>query len=244
MPDAALMFSGGVDSTSAALLLAKHHDLVHLLSYGNGYGHYKIERTRHRARELQQQTGIPFRHTVTSVRELFDRFVVDDLDAEYQRWGSGFVWCLGCKLAMHTRSILYCLAHGVPLLADGSSDSTSEMVEQAPPALNRFRAFYADHGITFDNPVLGVPREESIRSLERQGFRMGIRVRDRFLRVQPKCRPGELYYMPFLLFGQPPAHEPDRVEGFLDEKISLAKTIIAERCAEGGWPLRVGGGEA
>ena len=48
---------------------------------------------------------------------------------------------------------------------------------------------------------------EMIAALKRMGFRQGLRIRDRFLGIQPKCRPGELYYMPFLLFDQPPLVE-------------------------------------
>jgi len=238
------MFSGGVDSTTAALNLSREYRRVHLLSYRNGYGHYKLERTLKRVRELERHAGRRFHHTLESIRPLFDHFVVDDLDNEYQRWGSGFIWCLGCKLAMHTRSILYCLEHQVPIMNDGSSSSTGEMVEQSLLSLFMFREYYGEYGIDFRTPVYTIPREEEIRRLRDQGFRMGIRIKDRFLRVQPKCRPGELYYLPFLLFDQPPKHDEDRVAEFIEEKRALAAAYIQEQCRLKGFPTQVTTGDS
>ncbi len=237
------MFSGGVDSTTAALALAERFERVHLLSYNNGYGHTKIHRTAKRVAELERHAGPRFSHLIESIQPLFDMLLMDDLRAEYRRWGSGFVWCLSCKLAMHTRSILYNLEHGVPVMADGSSSSTGEMVEQSLLSLYMFRELYADHGIRFTTPVYTIPREQEIQGLRERGFRMGLRIRDRFLRVQPKCRPGELYYMPFLLFDQPPAHDEDKVAAFLDEKRVVAAAYIQRRCEELGVPARLPDGE-
>jgi len=234
--EVSLMFSGGVDSTTAALTLARKHGTVHLLTYRNGYGHYKLERTRKRVRELRRVAGDHFVHTLVSVQELFELLVVDRLRDEYRRYGSGFIWCLGCKMAMHTRSVLYNLEHGIRVMSDGSSSSTGEMVEQSLLSLYMFREFYGEYGIEFRTPVYTIPREEEIARLKAQGFRMGLRIRDRFLGVQPKCRPGELYYLPFLLFDQPPRHDEERVAEFIDAKREVARAYIERTCRERGLP--------
>ncbi len=238
---ASLMFSGGVDSTTAALRLADEYDEVHLLTWRNGYGHYRLGRTRRRVEELRRHTSTPLVHQIAPVQALFEELLVDDLLAEYRRWRSGFIWCLSCKLAMHTASVLYNLRHGIDVMADGSSHATSEMVEQMPSSLFRFRDFYAGFGIEFRVPVYQLPREQEIADLRRRGFRMGLRIRDRFLGVQPKCHPGELYYLPFLLLDQPPLHDPDQVSQFLSEKTAAARQYIERRCEVAGLPRRVGG---
>jgi hypothetical protein len=239
-----LMFSGGVDSTTAALRLAEEFDEVHLLTWRNGYGHYRLGRTRHRADELRRHAGDRFVHQIESVKPLFERLVVDDLAAEYRRWGSGFIWCLGCKLAMHTASVLYNLRHGIGVMADGSSQATSEMVEQMPTSLFRFRDFYAGFGIRFEVPVYRLTREEEIEGLKRRGFRMGLRIGDRFLGVQPKCHAGELYYLPYLLLDQPPDHDPEKVSQFIVEKTAVALGYVERRCEVMGLPLRADGSAA
>ena len=63
----ALMFSGGVDSTATAIMLAEHYDKVHLVTYKNGYGHYYHHRTRKRVDELNKALGDKFIYTLMSV---------------------------------------------------------------------------------------------------------------------------------------------------------------------------------
>lgn len=224
----ALLFSGGIDSTTAALLLAERYEKVHLLSFCNGYGHYRIERTRSRAKELSKHCGSRFVHFVASVRPFFERILADPL-TEYRRYGSGFIWCLSCKLAMHARAIIYCLEHGINEAADGSSQSTGEMVEQMLVSIYLIREFYEQYGIAFRTPVYTLPREKEIEELRRRGFRMGLRIGNRFLGIQPKCKPGELYYLPFLLLNQPPKHDEARVADFIREKREVARAIISEQ---------------
>ncbi len=232
--EVSLLFSGGVDSTTAALLLAERYDRVHLLTYCNGYGHYRIERTRKRVEELRRHCGDRFVHVVGSVRPLFERMLPDPL-AEYRRHRSGFIWCLGCKMAMHTQAILYDLEHGITEAADGSSQSTGEMVEQMLLSVCLIREMYEEHGIAYRTPVYTFPREREVGELRRRGFRMGVRIGSRFLGIQPKCKPGELYYLPFLLLNQPPAHDEDRVAAFLREKREVARAVIEEwRAGRGG----------
>ncbi len=234
-----LMFSGGIDSTTAALALARTHEKVHLLTYKNGYTHRGQERTKKRIVELERLTGPKFVHTLTSTKDLFDRFLVNDVAREYKKYRAGFIWCLGCKMAMHTRSILYNLEHDIPYMADGSSSSTGEMVEQTLLSLYLFREFYGEYGIQFQTPVYTIPREEEIKFLEKKGFRMGIRIKDRFLGIQPSCRAGEIYYLSFLLLDQPPKHDDEKIQQFLEERRAMAREVIEAYCEERGLPRRV-----
>ncbi|HPQ69019.1 MAG TPA: hypothetical protein PKW95_07805 [bacterium] len=223
-----LLFSGGVDSTLAAVRLAADFARVDLLTYGNGYGHYHLARTRRRVAELSRMFPGRFSHAIVSVRELFEELVVDRLADNYARYGSGFVWCLGCKLAMHLHTVRYCRETGVRRVADGSSSATGEMVEQMPLSLERVGAFYREFGIEYFQPVYEQSRAESIRELRRLGLRLGVRLGDRFLGIQPKCRPGELYYLPLLLCGTPPVHEQEAVARFFDEKLARGREWLTQ----------------
>jgi hypothetical protein len=237
--EVSLMFSGGIDSTTAALALGRRHRHVHLLTYNNGYTHQHMDRTKDRVAELRDKVGDRYSHTMLSTKELFDHFLVNKVAREYLEYKSGFIWCLGCKMAMHTRSILYNLEHGVRYMADGSSSSTGEMVEQSLVSLYGFRELYAQYGIQFTTPVYTIPREDEIRSLKREGFKMGFRVLDRFAGVQPTCKAGEIYYLSFLLFDQPPKHDEATVKRFLDTKGRAANSFIVKWCADRGIPSRL-----
>ncbi|MCC6159813.1 MAG: hypothetical protein IT350_17305 [Deltaproteobacteria bacterium] len=231
----ALLFSGGIDSAMSAVKLAEVYDRVHLVSYENGFGHYKLGRTKKRYREIARRFPEGrFTHSLMSTRELFEPLMKEATTVNYQKTKSGFVWCMSCKLAMHTRTIAYCVEHGVDRVADGSSSSTTEMVEQAPFSINSVRRFYEEYGIGFETPVYNRTREESINELRSMGFKMGIRIGDRFLGIQPKCKAGELYYLPYLLMGTYPDHKEEEVVEFIDDKLHFARAWIRDYCAAKG----------
>ena len=231
-----IMFSGGIDSTTTAMMLAEKYDRVHLLTWGNGYGHYRLNRTKKRVAELKRHHGERFVHTVEEIRPIFES-ILDQPDQDFARHGSGFIWCLGCKIAMHTRSVLYNLEHGVTEMADGSSQSTGEMVEQMLLSVYMIREFYEQWGISYTTPVYTIPREKEIDGLKEKGFRLGWRIGDRFLGIQPKCRPGELYYLPFLLLNQPPKHDEQQVAAFIEHKREVAHRYIEQWCRDRGREL-------
>jgi len=221
-----LLFSGGVDSTMAACNLASSYESVHLVSYFNGYGHYRVSRTAKRAAELSRHFPGTFTHSIISIQDIFESLVIHSIWDDYREFGSGFIWCMGCKLAMHIRTIIYNIDHDIHLSADGSSFETSEMVEQMPISVAKVKGFYCEYGIRFENPVYQLRREDSIQSLHNMGFRMGLRIGDRFLGIQPKCKPGELYYMPLLLRGTEPDHKEELVARHIDAKIDWARGYI------------------
>jgi predicted subunit of tRNA(5-methylaminomethyl-2-thiouridylate) methyltransferase len=224
-----LMFSGGLDSTTAAIELAREYDKVYLLTYYNGHGHFNIDKSARRARELTSILGDRFKHSIISIEDLFKDMVIDRLKQDYVKYGSGFIWCLGCKMCMHTRSIIYNLQNNIGLMADGSSADSDEMVEQMQLSVSLISLFYQKYNIEYFVPVYKDTRAEKIRKLNNLGFRMGLRIGDRFLGVQPKCIPGELYYMPYLLFNKALEHEKNLVTEFIREKHELADTYIKGR---------------
>ena len=123
-----LMFSGGIDSTATAIMLAEMYDRVHLVTYKNGYGHYYHDRTHKRVTELNEKLGNRFTYTLISTKDYFDQILVNSVLKDYKSYKSGFIWFMGCKMAMHMRSAIYCLENGVRYMTDGSNVDTDEMV--------------------------------------------------------------------------------------------------------------------
>ena len=103
-----LMFSGGIDSTATAIALSEHYDRVHLVTYKNGYGHYYHHRTEQRVNELNDKLGNRFTYSLISTKSYFDQILVNSVLKDYKKYRSGFIWFMGCKMAMHMRSAIYC----------------------------------------------------------------------------------------------------------------------------------------
>jgi predicted subunit of tRNA(5-methylaminomethyl-2-thiouridylate) methyltransferase len=228
-----LMFSGGLDSTTAALQLAEAYDQVHLLTYFNGHGHLYINNSAQRARELQKIKKDKFTHSIISIEDIFKQMVIDKLLKNYQEYKSGFIWCLGCKMCMHTKSIIYNLKNNIGFMADGSSADSDEMVEQMSLSVALIALFYEKYKINYFVPVYQETRQEKIKKLKQLGLRMGLQIGNRFLGVQPKCIPGELYYLPYLCFNKAMEHEKQLVAKFIKEKNEFAEEYIKGQLKNG-----------
>ncbi len=234
----ALMFSGGIDSTALAITLSDHYEHVHLVTYKNGYGHYYHGRTEARVKELNEKLGNKFSHAVISTKDYFDQILVNSVLEDYKSFRSGFIWFMGCKMAMHMRSAIYCLENGIRFMTDGSNVDTEEMVEQMLISLTLIHHFYEDLTVEFGTPVYNVRRaasKELIRSLD---LNMGYEVMDRHLCIQPTCLAGELYYMPYLLFNKRVKHDEGEVARFIEKKSEICNKIIDAYFEKKGVVLR------
>ena len=223
-----LMFSGGIDSTATAITLADHFDRVHLVTYKNGYGHYYHDRPGKRVAELNEKLGDKFVYSLISTKDYFDRILVNRVLKDFKRFKSGFIWFMGCKMAMHMRSAIYCLENGVGRMTDGSNIDTDEMVEQMAISLSLIHYFYESLGVTFGTPVYDVRRNESRQLIKELGLNLGYEVMDRHLCIQPTCLAGELYYMPYLLFNKRVKHDEGEVAQFIEEKAAICNAIVRE----------------
>ncbi|MFC1576254.1 hypothetical protein ACFL3J_01135, partial [Candidatus Omnitrophota bacterium] len=183
--------------------------------------------------ELTTKFGDKFVFNLIYIEDLFNRLVLDVLLKDYKKYNSGFIWCMGCKLAMHAKSIIYNLQNDIGLMSDGSSHDTEEMVEQAPLSISLIMGFYEKYNIDYSVPVYKQTREEKIKILKDLKFHMGIPIKDRFLGIQPKCIPGELYYMPYLLFNKDLEHKGPLVASFINEKQKIAEHYIKEQLGDG-----------
>ena len=232
-----LMFSGGVDSTATAVMLAEKYDKVHLVTYRNGYGHWYHHRSGLRVDELNRRLGDRFTFSLITTKGYFDDVVVNSVLKDYRDYGSGFIWFMGCKMAMHLRTILFCLEHGLLISTDGSNSDTAEMVEQSLLSLSLIRFFYEDHTVDFGTPVYEVRRAESRDLIKDLGIRMGVQVMDRHLCIQPTCVAGELYYLPYLLMNKPVNHDERTVSRFIEAKEVICRKIIKAYLSDKGVDL-------
>ena len=192
--DVALLFSGGLDSTLAATVLAQNYDRVHLVSVSRGYGHTKVGRTSRRFEELRARLDPnKFDHVILSAKDLFRRAILRTLVHDVVKYKGLFVICVGCKLVMHTIGAIYCLERGIPNIADGASGATGWMSDQTEEALQGYRQLHAALGLRYSNPVVQITNRQDERDrLKELGFSTGRKVAGRDLGTQPVCLYGDL----------------------------------------------------
>lgn len=223
-----LMYSGGLDSTVTALTLAGEYERVILLTYSRGYGHWFINRSSVRIPQLERYLGRKvFTQFTASVKDLFKKIVVDSFISDFRKYQALFIICVGCKLAMHARSVIYNLEHSIAYISDGASKSTAWMPDQMPVTLAEFARLHSDYGLTYSNPVYNFgTREEARRKLEQAGLAMGRRIGDRDFGTQPICLYGDVVttIREFLHVGLPLKEE--RIGEFIREKRPIVDDYI------------------
>ncbi|TYT74838.1 hypothetical protein [Desulfobotulus mexicanus] len=162
----AILFSGGSDSLALyTMALSGHHraipktSSVHLVTMLNGmarFPHFTENRFR-TARELlekQQPSPLPpsFRVELDCGR-LFQELWLDRYETLMPRFGGKNLVCVACKLAMHTRILLYCLEQKIPAMLAGYTLKQSFYPEQTPAFMDRMKIFSEDFDIKTTFPV-------------------------------------------------------------------------------------------
>ncbi|MDD5729509.1 MAG: 7-cyano-7-deazaguanine synthase [Candidatus Omnitrophica bacterium] len=171
-----LLYSGGVDSTAAAVILSKQFDQVHLLSF-NRFGLFNIERTAVNTALLKEKFGADrFQHTILEVNKLFRMISYSKYCSNLLRHGFFVLSTCGlCKLSMHVRAIIYCLDNDIRHVADGANKHMFYFPDQTIEYIREIKALYAKFGIEYLNPVYDFDcPEENIDWFNKLGVKANI----------------------------------------------------------------------
>jgi hypothetical protein len=229
-----ILFSGGPDSTLAALKALERADRVHLLTFHhNKMG--KIGKHRKVVAELKQVFGdervIGYEEEIDS---LFNRFYFTGMPQRLIRYRTFYIpWiCGACKLAMHVAAIRYNQAHDILTTYDGANiESTPYFVDQMDTYVEVMKGIYQSYGMQYECPVYNV--RDTDKETEKYGL---LSTRDTkkehvIFSTQHSCVNGlfvhahaRLYYRPFR--GKNRTRELGGK--FLREMISECKSFLPE----------------
>ncbi len=222
-----MMFSGGVDSTLAAVRLLETFDRVHLLTWDTGRGAYFHGWSRRSAARLSEAYPGRVLQVIDSCAPLFDAIIRGRLTRLLRTYRSRFVWCLSCKLAMHAATVRFCRHNGIGDAGDGAASDTPYYVEQMACSLDWFRDFYSDHGVHYHLPVRDLDsREEKLRMLDELDLPKGKTLFGRNPGTQPLCLVGNGVYALSTFAGIHPNFDPGAVIAFLDDHRELASRLV------------------
>ncbi|MFC1889582.1 hypothetical protein ACFL4G_07480, partial [Thermodesulfobacteriota bacterium] len=154
MKKVAVKYSGGTDSTAATVMVAEAFDKVHLVTYRHS-GIRHINNSTHHLSRLRELYGEDkFEHVIIDMDRLFKEVTFSRYVKNIRRYGFfNLTTCGLCKLAMHVRTILYCLDEGIDHVVDGANINSSHFPAQMKEVIDELRLLYAEFGITFTNPV-------------------------------------------------------------------------------------------
>ncbi len=164
--EVALLYSGGVDSTLAACVLARSFGKIHLNTFERPGFMAMDNPAEHAARLKARFPDREFIHRRIDAGRFYE--AVDSPDPGLGRLGTGLMalnTCGHCKAALHWRNLIFCLQNGVKYAADGAVVGAEEFAEQNPrilmPALLEL---YASFGVTLLHPVYreGLNTEEAL----------------------------------------------------------------------------------
>ncbi|MCO4768427.1 MAG: 7-cyano-7-deazaguanine synthase [Deltaproteobacteria bacterium] len=179
---AAVLFSGGTDSTLAAAQMLDECDKVTLLTFDPGYLLF-LDNTKVHAEALQERFGADrVEHRIIDIRHFIKDILGVDVGADLREYGFNMssLVCLGCRLSMHAFAIYWCLQNEVPYLADGSIRAQSTIPEQMESVIRRNRRFYSqEYGIRHFSPIY--EESESDQRLDELGITGKKKLKRQFI---------------------------------------------------------------
>ena len=171
----ALMYSGGLDTTYAALQLAKEFSKVHLLTFCNG-ACVRVDASKKHVAILRDKFGRDkFEHSIISVANIL-RFLKKDLLKDMVKARSPLLFDLCCRLSMEVAVIFYCLEREIKYVTDGNNpDTQGEIFLQQEKYLDKAVDFFSKYGIKYIRPYKNLMlRSEVSGKLEEAGIKTGV----------------------------------------------------------------------
>ena len=181
----AIMFSGGTDSLALYALasLGHHPELprprnIHLLHMLNGMSRFHdFPRQRFEAARKILAMQVPLSETVSpesaakipearmvelDMGRLFQGLWLDRYEEFMPRYNGKNLVCVACKVAMHTRAIIYCIENFIPHLVTGYARRQEYYPEQTPVFMDKIAQFSSGFGIRTHFPVYEDLEDEMI----------------------------------------------------------------------------------
>jgi hypothetical protein len=239
---ASVLYSGGTDSTLAAAEMLKQARHVTLLTFNPGFIFF-VENSRLHAHALKEKFGADrVEHHILPIAEYTRQILFSDVKRDLREYGFDMtaLVCMGCRLGMHARAIVYNLEHGIPLLADGSIQKQDAIPEQRSAVLAANRElYYRRYGIRHVSPIYAESRSDERLYEAGIAHTRGLKKQFIFFETQATCPFGvtadvyaRMFYKP--LMG--PATDVQSVD-YCREKHPLMHAAIERHFAEKGLAL-------
>ena len=169
----AVLYSGGTDSTCVAFLMAKEVDKVHLLVYKR-FGLFSIDNIATNAKKLRERFGEDkFVYKVIDLNRLFKEVSYAKYWHNLKNYGFFMLSTCGlCKLAMHIRTLIYCLENNIKYVCDGANKNAGAgyFPAQMLEVIDLIEEMYAQYGVSYSRPVFDFDEPKGITWVDKLGL--------------------------------------------------------------------------
>lgn len=254
--EVAVMFSGGIDSLLASVLLQQKYDRIHLITFDKGYLEFGIKNNVPNVNLLKTTFGEDrITHQVIDIKQIVKRISVSKIFKDRKDYNIEIRWCVGCRLSMNTGGLLYALENNLIGYADGSNReqipseaSLTGTAENYPSIVNRLKKFAMEYAVHFMTPTYEFGSRENRRAkLKELGFDIdylsmdhskkisGMMTKEVMHRSQPMCFSGWLIHWKRNLLGKPvEQNELKTVDYVAKKQDSIVREVVRDTFAEKG----------
>ena len=160
--DCLLLYSGGKDSTLAAIRLYNAGYNVHFIHFDNGYmlDQDKPYLTFQETFNKEKDYYFDYQLSSVDIKPIFDEyFNYISEETKNNKELLSEIRCLSCRMAMYTKAIQIAKEKGFKYIAEGARISQKFMLEQLP-IINRLKDLLDKYGIKLLLPVLYVDDDQ------------------------------------------------------------------------------------
>jgi len=152
---AVILFSGGADSSAAAVLSLEKHKSVTLLTFNNGYNLF-IKRSCLMARRLKQKhSHRSVTHKIIDNRGVFDAVIRSNFSWGKYLKNPGF-FCFSERAAMYIRTAIFCLENQIKYIYDGNNCYQGQTaLTQMPEVSIVINDFFQNYNLFYISPIYG-----------------------------------------------------------------------------------------
>ena len=168
--DCLLLYSGGRDSTLAAVRLFNEGYNVHFIHLDNGHmlDQNKPYLTFEEMFDKEERFYFDYELSSVDIRKLFEEYFDNNLTIDNELLSE--IRCLSCRVAMYTKVIQIAKERGYKYIAEGARISQKFMLEQLP-IIDRLKELVSSQGMTLLLPVLYIEDDKlEIEELLSNGY--------------------------------------------------------------------------
>jgi len=254
--EVAVMFSGGIDSLLAAVLLQKEFDKVHLITFNKGYLEFGVKNNLPNVERLKATYGgDKITHQIIDHKAIIKRIAMSSFFKNRDKYNAETRMCVGCRLSMNTGGLLFALENDLVGYADGSNreqipsaENLTGTAENFPSIVNGGKKFAQEYGVHFMTPTYEFgSRDERRAKLKELGYDIdylsmdeskklgGLVTKGLSKRSQPMCFAGWMIHWKRNLFGKMvEQNEAMTVDYVASKQNGIVREVIKDYFADKG----------